>query len=213
MAAKKKTGKPGRPTKKNTGKPAKKKLAEKLIDESAKEGRDRCGLFATGNRIWRMRASDNCKPRIFETPADMWQAACRYFDWAVDTPLFETKTFCSQGEVVHADVAKTRAFTIAAMCLHMGMSVKTWDLYRKRPEFEDVVESIYSVIWTQKFEAAAAELLNPMIVAREIGLKDASSHEHTGKDGGPIETADLTDFEKARRIAFYLAQAANQKPE
>lgn len=33
--------------------------------------------------------------------------------------------------------------------------------------------------------------------------------ELTGKDGGPIEVADMTDTEKARRVAFALAQAAN----
>lgn len=31
--------------------------------------------------------------------------------------------------------------------------------------------------------------------------------EHTGKDGGPIETIDLSDSEAARRIAFTLAKA------
>ncbi len=31
--------------------------------------------------------------------------------------------------------------------------------------------------------------------------------EHTGKDGGPIETRDMTDREIARRLAFVLAKA------
>ena len=30
--------------------------------------------------------------------------------------------------------------------------------------------------------------------------------EHTGKDGGPIETADVSDNEFARRLAFILEQ-------
>lgn len=30
--------------------------------------------------------------------------------------------------------------------------------------------------------------------------------EHTGKDGGPIETADVSDTEAARRMAFILAK-------
>lgn len=33
--------------------------------------------------------------------------------------------------------------------------------------------------------------------------------EITGKDGGPIEVSDMTDVERARRVAFALAQAAN----
>lgn len=36
--------------------------------------------------------------------------------------------------------------------------------------------------------------------------------EHTGKDGQPIEMIDLTDTESARRIAFTLARARQDKP-
>jgi phage terminase small subunit len=39
----------------------------------------------------------------------------------------------------------------------------------------------------------------------------AERHEHTGKDGGPIETADVTDNELARRIAFVLSGAVERK--
>jgi hypothetical protein len=37
------------------------------------------------------------------------------------------------------------------------------------------------------------------------GWRDKHETELTGKDGGPIETADVTDSELARRIAFTLA--------
>lgn len=37
--------------------------------------------------------------------------------------------------------------------------------------------------------------------------RDRQLVEHTGKDGGPIETVDLSDTEAARRIAFTLAKA------
>ena len=32
--------------------------------------------------------------------------------------------------------------------------------------------------------------------------------EHTGKDGGPIKTEDVSDFEVARRLALLLTKAA-----
>lgn len=35
-------------------------------------------------------------------------------------------------------------------------------------------------------------------------------HEHTGKDGGPIETADVSENEAARRVAFLLLRADRQ---
>lgn len=38
--------------------------------------------------------------------------------------------------------------------------------------------------------------------------RDMSKHEHTGKDGGPIQTEDLTPTETARAIAFVLAKGS-----
>lgn len=38
--------------------------------------------------------------------------------------------------------------------------------------------------------------------------KPKQAMEHTGKDGGPMETVDLTPTEIGRRIAFTLARAA-----
>jgi hypothetical protein len=44
------------------------------------------------------------------------------------------------------------------------------------------------------------------IIDRGYG-KARQAVEHTGKDGGPIETVDLSETEAARRIAFTLAKA------
>ncbi len=41
--------------------------------------------------------------------------------------------------------------------------------------------------------------------------RDASVHEHSGKDGGPIETKETSDIETARRIAFMLGRAVGRK--
>lgn len=38
-------------------------------------------------------------------------------------------------------------------------------------------------------------------------------HEHTGKDGGPIEMKDVTPLETARRLAFLLRAGAESKAE
>lgn len=41
--------------------------------------------------------------------------------------------------------------------------------------------------------------------------RDKVDHELTGKDGGPIETKELSDREFARRLAFALTAGAKQK--
>ena len=40
---------------------------------------------------------------------------------------------------------------------------------------------------------------------------DKITNEHTGKDGGPIATADFSEVEIARRVAFLLTSAAKDK--
>lgn len=52
---------------------------------------------------------------------------------------------------------------------------------------------------------APSVLKGAELLGKHLGMF-VEKHEHTGKDGGPIETADLTDTEKARRIAFVLSR-------
>ena len=47
-------------------------------------------------------------------------------------------------------------------------------------------------------------------IGRHLGMFP-SRHEHTGKDGGPIETVTYTDLDIARRLAFVLENAAREQ--
>lgn len=59
-------------------------------------------------------------------------------------------------------------------------------------------------------EQAGAAVSATMGKAKLFGLiKD--KHEHTGKDGGPIETKDPDAAEIARRLAFVLRRGAEAK--
>ncbi len=53
------------------------------------------------------------------------------------------------------------------------------------------------------------------LIGKHIGVQAfAERHEHTGRDGGPMETVlALTDMEFARGMAFVLAKAAQKTPE
>jgi len=46
---------------------------------------------------------------------------------------------------------------------------------------------------------------------RKEQWRDRQEHELTGKDGGPIETVDLSPLEAARRIAFALSKGEREK--
>jgi hypothetical protein len=158
-----------------------------------------------GNQFWKARSSHGRKP-LFETPEALWDAACEYFEWVEANPLWEDKIISFQGVATHVDVAKMRAMTISGLCIFLDIGRRSWDEYRAREDFSPVCEQVEQTIREQKFTGAAADLLNPSIIARDLGLADKT--ELTGKDGAPIETRELSDTEYARRIAFTLAKAA-----
>jgi hypothetical protein len=166
-----------------------------------------------GNRFWEARASHG-RPTEFETPDELWQKCLEYFEWVEANPLYEMKAFMFQGAVVTQNMPKMRAMTINGLCNFLGVVERTWRNYRDREEFLPVTTRVDQIIKQQKFEGAAAELLNPNIIARDLGLAEKS--ELTGKDGGPIKSevdVSAKDFIASRIAGIASRSAANRDPE
>jgi hypothetical protein len=145
-----------------------------------------------GNQFWLARSSHGAKPK-FECAEELWAACVEYFDWVQENPLYEDKLVTFQGVATHEPVAKMRAMTIAGLCLFLDIGRSTWGDYKGREDFSEVVSRAEQIIYEQKFTGAAADLLNPNIIARELGLADRS--ELTGKDGGPIQSENKTTLD------------------
>ena len=136
-----------------------------------------------GNRFWEARSSHGRNP-IFETPDDLWRACEESFSWVDENPLYEAKPFAYQGVVVQEPVAKMRAMTVVGLCNFLDIGTSTWADYGKREGFSGIVSRAEQIMRQQKFEGASADLLNPNIIARDLGLAD--KQEHGGDGGGPI---------------------------
>ncbi|EMJ7210428.1 DNA-packaging protein [Proteus mirabilis] len=136
-----------------------------------------------GNRFWEARSSHGRKP-IFESPDDLWNACCEYFEWVEENPLYETKAFAFQGVVTKETLPKMRAMTLSGLCLFLDIHEDTWRLYRAREDFIEVTTRAEKVIYDQKFSGAAADLLNANIIARDLGLKDRQEVEDVTPDKG-----------------------------
>ncbi len=159
-----------------------------------------------GNRFWEARSSHGRNP-LFADADTLWTACLEYFQWVEDNPLWEEKGFAFQGAVTKESFAKMRAMTLDGLQNFLDISDDTWRNWRKdRQDFFGVITRVEKIIRQQKFEGASADLLNPSIIARDLGLSD--KQELTGKDGGPIETKEVSNIEAARRIAFILAKGA-----
>ncbi len=137
-----------------------------------------------GNKFWEARSSHGRAP-IFGSPEELWTACLEYFEWVEANPLYEAQAFAYQGNVKIQEMPKMRAMTLASLCIFLDIAKRTWDDYRAREDFVPVTTRVDEIIRTQKFQGAAADLLNPNIIARDLGLSEKS--ELTGEGGGPVK--------------------------
>jgi hypothetical protein len=77
--------------------------------------------------------------------------------------------------------------TLTGLRIFLDITHPTWLDYAKKDGFSTVTDAIKDIIYTQKFEGAAADLLNPNIIARDLGLQDKQAQEISGPGGGPIK--------------------------
>ena len=123
------------------------------------------------------------RSRMFETPDDLREACLEYLAWSHANPLQEEKHFCSAGQIMTAHISKPRAVTIVGLCLHLGIHRHTWQNYRISEEFDLVCDEIEDRMKQYKFENAVAGLMNPTLIARDIGLVDKQEIDLSSKDG------------------------------
>jgi len=153
--------------------------------------------FKVGNDAWRARSTHGRKPKFDN--AETLEAAClEYFQWAEDNPLMTVELVKFQGEGKLVQVPKMRATTILGLCNFLDIDRSTWKGYRAKPDFSHICGWVEGAIYQQKFEGAAADMLNASIIAREIGLSDKEASEETAVPNVmlvPVMSAD--DWEEA----------------
>lgn len=134
------------------------------------------------NQFWKQR-SKHGRDKLFDSPETIWDSATEYFEWCDDNPLTEQKAF---GTGLKMNVSLMRAYTLKGLLLFLDIDENTWQRYRKEEAYKDfwaVISKIDNVIYTQKFEGAAAGLLNQNIIARDLGLVDKREDELKGEIG------------------------------
>lgn len=150
--------------------------------------RDEAGRFLPGNKFWKARSSAGIKPK-FETPEALEAACMEYFDWVHENPIMTVELVKHAGNAKQVQVPKMRAMTIGSLCLFIDVTQRNWIKWREdRPDLSPVMTRVEEIIRAQKFEGAAADLLNPNIIARDLGLADKKEHS------GELNVRTLSDF-------------------
>lgn len=149
------------------------------------------------NQFWKLR-SKHGRDKLFQTSQLLWEAACEFFQWHEDNPLYESKAFAYQGFVTVETLPKMRAMTLSGLCLYLGCNEAFFRQFKaslpeNEQDFSTVINKIEQTIYLQKFQGAAADLLNANIIARDLGLSEKT--ELSGKDGGIIKLLFQQDKE------------------
>ena len=131
-----------------------------------------------GNQFWKLR-SKHGRDKLFATPELLWEAACEYFEWCEQHPLYERKPFAYQGVVITEDLPKMRAMTLSQLCFYLSCNEAYFRQFKlslpeDEKDFSTVINQIETIIYNQKFQGASADLLNANIIARDLGLSDKS---------------------------------------
>lgn len=177
-------------------------------------GRDKAGKFVPGNQLWMLVEAPG-PPKKYETPEMLWEKCSGYFKWVYDNPLMAAETVKFQGKSELTSVPKMRAMTVTGLCVYLGITPETWYNWKKtRPDLSETQTIAESVIYVQKVEGAASDLLNASFIGKEIGLVDKS--EFAGPDGGAIQIEDKNGkdpMELARIFVFALNKAQHEAAE
>jgi hypothetical protein len=156
-----------------------------------------------GNQFWKLR-SKHGRDKLFKTPQALWEAACEYFQWCDDNPLMASeqrkgtvvipKNF--EGEMPDAlvELPRMRPYTLTGLCIYLDCNSAYFrqfkaDETRCTKDFATVISRVEDVIYTQKFEGAAAGFLNHNIIARDLGLRD---NKDVTTDGEKIGKYDIS---------------------
>ena len=157
------------------------------------------------NQFWKLR-SKHGRDKLFATSDLLWEAACEFFQWCDDNPWKKVETKVKSTGTDITTMPTARPYTISGLCLYLGCNVQYLSQFKaglpkEEEDFSLVITRIEQTIYTQKFEGAAVGAFNANIIARDLGLKDASKQEVSGPDGGPIEVTGIeVSFVKAKEV-------------
>lgn len=135
-------------------------------------GRDKAGKFTKGNHIWEARAAMGSFGRAKKfTPEQLWEAAQEYFSMYDANPIIVIDY--KGKDALRVNMPKQRAYTWQSLELYLDLySLRDYKTNPKYSEYSQVIARIERTMYASKFEAAAAGVMNPSIIARDLGLRE-----------------------------------------
>lgn len=140
----------------------------------------------------------------YETGAELFEKALDYFKAVNDNPMKETKVF---GSGIRIEVDLQIPYTLAGLCVFLGISQNTFSSYRKLDQREDAsidelsvcdaANKIMDIIFSQKIEGASSGKFNHAIVALELGLAAKVKTEKVVHDSSKMSAEEIKKFNES----------------
>lgn len=127
------------------------------------------------DKFW-LRRTTVGRPALFNDPAQLWLSCLQYFEDCVNNPLTKEEIKIVNGVVERVHVEQPTAFTIASLCMFIGMTVETWHQYKKKPNFSEVCHGVQDIITTQRLRYGLSGHFNSNLVAKLEGLVEKSEN-------------------------------------
>lgn len=143
-----------------------------------------------GNQFWKQR-SKHGRDLIFGSPTILWEAACEYFDWAVENPLIEIDHKLIGVKIVEVEIPHPRPFTMIGLSHFCHVNEVYFNQLELRfakqtgetaEDFAKVIKQIREVVFNQKFEGAAVGFYKENLIAYDLGLKQRVDLTTNDKD-------------------------------
>lgn len=125
-------------------------------------------------RLWNKNYSDLVGKELGKTaghtPEQVMNLIVKYFEWAESNALKAGETANFQGMVYEHTIHKPRIFTWSALMLFCSFSAAGVARWKKTPGYDVVMDFADSVIKEQKYQLAAANMVNSSMIAKELGI-------------------------------------------
>lgn len=155
------------------------------------------------DKLWKVVPNPTGRPRLYKSPAKLWEKALEYFQWVDDNP-WQVKAGTSsmtsrKAKKDDEDDQKDNAmrqtvqvfqkpYTLYGFCSFAG--IYKWGDFKKnyevQPGFLEVICAIEDTIKCQQVTGAMLHQFDGNLTARLNNIADTTKAEVTGKDGEPL---------------------------
>jgi hypothetical protein len=113
------------------------------------------------------------RPRLIETPDQLWEQFELYVKHVEENPQYETKPMSVDKKVEMIQVPKRQPYTWQGLASFMGVTYAALHKWRQtREDLAHVMEMIEQVIYNNKYSGGATGFFNSSIITRDLGLAD-----------------------------------------